>query len=140
MRGLFPTRIALRLDQESYVDMTLGEGMRDKGAFADQIPEFLPGVAYVKHDGKREPLRVRAGYTGDSDIAELVAFCTDTAATEATVTPLHRPEPDPSTETSADDAAAVVGETANDAFDEAEDVEVIEYFDGDDEEPDQDIA
>ena len=135
MRGLFPTRIALRLDQESYVDMTLGEGMRDKGAFADQIPEFLPGVAYVKQDGKREPLRVRAGYTSDTDIAELVAFCTDTATTEATVTPLHRHTPE-SAEDTAEDAAAVVGETADE---DTDDIEVIEYFDGDDE-PDQDIA
>lgn len=133
MRGLFPTRIALRLDQESYVDMTLGEGMRDKGAFADQIPEFLPGVAYVKQDGKREPLRVRAGYTSDDDIAELVAFCTETATTEATVTPLHRPSPEPES----DEVAAAVGETAE--HDEADGIEVIEYFDGDDD-PDQDIA
>ena len=130
MRGLFPTRIALRLDQESYVDMTLGEGMRDKGAFADQIPEFLPGVAYVKQDGKREPLRVRAGYTSDDDIAELVAYCTESSTTEATVTPLHRPEPE--------QASAAAGETTTE--DEAEDIEVIEYFDGDDEEPDEDIA
>ena len=132
MRGLFPIKIALRVDQESYVDMTLGEGMRDKGAFADQIPEFLPGVAYVKQDGQREPLRVRAGYTSDHDIAELVAFCTDTATTEATVTPLHRPEPESAEDSSED--TAVVGGTALDD----EDDEFVPYFDGD--ESDEDIA
>lgn len=89
MRGLFPTRIALRVDETSYVDMTLGEGMRDKGAFADQIPEVLPGVGYVKRDGRREPLRVRAGFVSDGDIAELVAYCTADEPGQATVTPLH---------------------------------------------------
>ncbi|MCX2734450.1 FtsK/SpoIIIE domain-containing protein [Saccharopolyspora sp. NFXS83] len=76
MRGLFPTKLAMRLDSESYVDMCLGEGMRDRGALADQIPEFLPGVGYCKVDGRREPLRFRAGYSTDHDIADLVAFCT----------------------------------------------------------------
>lgn len=138
MRGLFPTKIALRVDQESYVDMTLGEGMRDKGAFADQIPEFLPGVAYVKQDGKREPLRVRAGYTSDDDIAELVAYCTSSETTEATVTRIR-----PQTTTGADEESregtASVGATAFDD-DEIEDAEVIEYFDDGDEDSDQDIA
>ncbi|EID55129.1 FtsK/SpoIIIE domain-containing protein [Saccharomonospora xinjiangensis] len=87
MRGLFPTRIALRLASASYVDMCLGEGMRDMGALADKIPAYLPGVAYVKKDGRREPLRVRAAYTSDDDIAELVRFCT---STDAAVIPLHR--------------------------------------------------
>ncbi|WP_344923972.1 hypothetical protein [Saccharopolyspora gregorii] len=87
MRGLFPTKIALRLDQASYVDMCLGEGARDMGAFADKIPAYLPGVAYVKQDGRREPLRSRAPYNTDADIAELVEFCT---TRDATVIPLHR--------------------------------------------------
>lgn len=135
MRGLFPTKIALRLDQESYVDMTLGEGMRDKGAFADQIPEFLPGVAYVKQDGKREPMRVRAGYTSDADIAELVAYCTGSATTEATVT---RIRPQTSTADASDAGTASVGVTAVDE-DEIEEAEVIAYFD-DGDESDEDIA
>ncbi|GAA3352473.1 FtsK/SpoIIIE domain-containing protein [Saccharopolyspora gregorii] len=71
MRGLFPTKIALRLDQASYVDMCLGEGARDMGAFADKIPAYLPGVAYVKQDGRREPLRSRAPYNTDADILQL---------------------------------------------------------------------
>ncbi|QUH05403.1 cell division protein FtsK [Saccharopolyspora erythraea] len=87
MRGLFPTKVALRLDSASYVDMCLGEGMRDMGAFADKIPAFLPGVAYVKKDGRREPLRCRTPYVTDADITELVTFCTDRGAT---VIPLHR--------------------------------------------------
>lgn len=89
MRGLFPIKIALRLDEASYVDMTLGEGMRDKGAFADQIPTYMPGVAYEKREGHREPLRVRAGFVSDDDITELVDYCTADAPEHATVTPLH---------------------------------------------------
>ncbi len=76
MRGLFTTTIALRLAESSYVDMALGEGVRDRGAFADQIPEYMPGVGYLKRDGQREPLRVRAAYTADDDITELVRFAT----------------------------------------------------------------
>ncbi len=87
MRGLFPTKVALRLDSASYVDMCLGEGMRDLGAFADKIPAYLPGVAYVKKDGRREPLRVRAAYSTDDDIAELVQAVTEH---RAPVVPLRR--------------------------------------------------
>lgn len=112
MRGLFPTKIALRLDSPSYVDMCLGEGMRDMGAFADKIPAYLPGVAYVKKDGRREPLRVRAAYTSDEDIAELVRFCT---STEAAVIPLRR-------DTEADNVAR-----ASSAADEVSDVDFTDW-------------
>lgn len=112
MRGLFPTKIALRLDSPSYVDMCLGEGMRDMGAFADKIPAYLPGVAYVKKDGRREPLRMRAAYTSDEDIAELVRFCT---STEAAVIPLRR-------DTEADNVAR-----ASSAADEVSDVDFTDW-------------
>jgi S-DNA-T family DNA segregation ATPase FtsK/SpoIIIE len=72
-RDLFPTRIALRLDESSQVDMVLGEGARDHGALCDKISESQPGVAYVHVDGIREPTRVRAGYPTNDDIARLVA-------------------------------------------------------------------
>jgi DNA segregation ATPase FtsK/SpoIIIE, S-DNA-T family len=41
--------------------MILGDGTRDQGARCDQIPESNPGVGYVRVDGIREPIRVRAG-------------------------------------------------------------------------------
>jgi S-DNA-T family DNA segregation ATPase FtsK/SpoIIIE len=71
-RNLFPTKIALRLDERTQVDMILGDGARDAGARCDHIPDTTPGVGFVKVDGIREPQRVRAAYVADGDIAELV--------------------------------------------------------------------
>ena len=73
LRNLFPFRIALRLDVPTEVDMVLGDGAREQGAECDRIPRSLPGVGYVRIDGVREPLRVRAGKITDEDIAAMVA-------------------------------------------------------------------
>lgn len=133
MRGLFPTKVALRLDSPSYVDMCLGEGMRDMGAFADMIPAYLPGVAYVKTDGRREPLRVRAAYTSDEDITELVRFCT---STDATVIPLRRDtEPEAAAPARASWTADDVDFTAWEVDDEVEEIPEDEWG-----EHDEDIA
>ncbi|MQA17703.1 MAG: cell division protein FtsK, partial [Pseudonocardiaceae bacterium] len=43
-RDLFPTRIGLRLTEASQADLVLGDGMRDRGALCDHIPQSLPGV------------------------------------------------------------------------------------------------
>ena len=64
-RSLFPTKIALRLDTPSQVDMVLGDGMHSMGALADRIPAGRPGVGYVTVEGIREPVRVRAAYVTD---------------------------------------------------------------------------
>ncbi|MFU8855296.1 cell division protein FtsK, partial [Micromonospora sp. SL1-18] len=50
-RDLFPTRIGLRLAEAAQVDLVLGEGMRDRGALCDRIPQGLPGVGFVAIDG-----------------------------------------------------------------------------------------
>jgi len=71
-RDLFPTRIALRLDNPIQVDMVLGDGARDRGARADHISELTPGVAYVRTLGTRQLKRVRSAYLNDTDIDELV--------------------------------------------------------------------
>jgi S-DNA-T family DNA segregation ATPase FtsK/SpoIIIE len=73
-RGLFPTRIALRLNDLTQVDMVLGDGAREMGARCDRIPESLPGVGFVKVDGEREPRRVRAAYVTDDDIKAMCAL------------------------------------------------------------------
>lgn len=70
-RDLFPTRIGLRLTEQAHVDLTLGEGARDRGALCDRIPRSSPGVAYVVLDGDPTPMRVRFSYLTDDDITDL---------------------------------------------------------------------
>ncbi|MBX6769937.1 MAG: cell division protein FtsK, partial [Actinomadura rubrobrunea] len=77
LRNLFPTRIALRLDEDEQVDMVLGDGSRDRGAYADQIspvPEIGAGVAFVRLETSPDPVRVRAAYVSDDDIRHMVAL------------------------------------------------------------------
>jgi S-DNA-T family DNA segregation ATPase FtsK/SpoIIIE len=71
LRNLFPTRIAMRLDESDQVDMVLGDGARDRGALADQIsplPEVGAGVAYVRLEASPDPVRARAGHVTDTEI------------------------------------------------------------------------
>ena len=77
LRNLFPTRIAMRLDESDQVDMVLGDGARDRGALADQIsplPEVGAGVAYVRLETSPDPVRVRAAYVTDADIEAMAAL------------------------------------------------------------------
>lgn len=71
LRQLFPTRVALRLSEPSQVTMMLGDSARDRGGLCDQIPDSLPGVAYVAHDGRTDLVRVRAFHVTDEDIEVL---------------------------------------------------------------------
>jgi S-DNA-T family DNA segregation ATPase FtsK/SpoIIIE len=82
-RDLFPTRVAMRLDNPIQVDMVLGEGARDQGATADHISEHTPGVAFVRVEGTRAIRRVRASYLTDDDIADLAATVKATPALSA---------------------------------------------------------
>jgi hypothetical protein len=55
--------------------MVLGPGARDMGARCDDhkvIPHNLPGVGFIKIDGVREPVRVRAAFVDEPDIDEMV--------------------------------------------------------------------
>lgn len=71
-RDLFPTRVGLRLLEDVQVDMVLGRTARQHGAECDQIPASLPGVGYVILEGHREPVRFRAGFVSDDDLAATV--------------------------------------------------------------------
>lgn len=82
-RDLFPTRLAMRLDNPVQVDMVLGDGARDQGARADHISELTPGVAYMRVEGTRAIRRVRASYLTDQDIADLAATYPAPASTWA---------------------------------------------------------
>jgi DNA segregation ATPase FtsK/SpoIIIE, S-DNA-T family len=73
-RNLFTTRIAMRLDEATQVDMVLGDGVRERGAAAHEISELTPGVGWSKEDGRREPVRARAFYPTDADLEELRSF------------------------------------------------------------------
>src|SRR5919112_3648161 len=74
LRPLFPTRVALQLDEPGQVDMVLGPGAREQGALCDKIPDATRGVGYVRVDGVREPTRVRAAYVTDDDIRAMAAL------------------------------------------------------------------
>jgi S-DNA-T family DNA segregation ATPase FtsK/SpoIIIE len=80
LRNLFPTRIALRLDESDQVDMVLGDGARDRGALADEIspiPETGAGVGYVRLEGSPHVVRVRAAYVADEDIRAMATVTAD---------------------------------------------------------------
>jgi DNA segregation ATPase FtsK/SpoIIIE, S-DNA-T family len=79
IRNLFPDKIALRLDEPSQVDMVLGDGARDRGAFCDEIssdPATGAGVAYVRLEAAPDPVRVRAAFVSDDDIRDMTAAYT----------------------------------------------------------------
>jgi S-DNA-T family DNA segregation ATPase FtsK/SpoIIIE len=70
-RNLFPTKVALRLDEPSQVHMVPGDGARQRGASADLIPDTTPGIGYVRVDGSAAVVRVRAGYVSDDEIGDM---------------------------------------------------------------------
>ncbi|CAJ64083.1 FtsK/SpoIIIE domain-containing protein [Frankia alni] len=72
-RDLFPVRVALRMTETDQADLVLGNGARERGARAEEIPRALPGVGYVLHDGNPDPIRVRAAYVDDVEIGRVVA-------------------------------------------------------------------
>ncbi|HEY1698655.1 MAG TPA: FtsK/SpoIIIE domain-containing protein [Trebonia sp.] len=77
LRNLFPTRVALRLDESDQVDMVLGDGARNRGAFADLIsplPATGAGVGYVRLEDSPDPVRVRAAFVTDDDIRSMTAL------------------------------------------------------------------
>ena len=83
IRNLFPDRIAMRLDEPEQVDMVLGDGARDRGALADQIPTSEAtgaGVAFVRLADDPDPVRVRAAWVSDPDIR---AMCDQYATSPA---------------------------------------------------------
>ncbi|MET7668995.1 FtsK/SpoIIIE domain-containing protein [Micromonospora luteifusca] len=91
VRDLFPTRIALGLTERGHVDLLLGDGARDRGALADQIPLSAKGVAYVLLDGQPEPARVRFSYLADDVIRDMAAMFP--APPEMAPEPVEAPAP-----------------------------------------------
>ncbi|MGH3611249.1 MAG: FtsK/SpoIIIE domain-containing protein [Pseudonocardia sp.] len=77
VRDLFTTRICLGVTAAAHVDMVLGDGARERGALADEIPgdPAHAGIGYIIDQGSRLPVRFRAAYVTDDDIDELAARC-----------------------------------------------------------------
>ncbi|MPZ00997.1 MAG: cell division protein FtsK [Actinophytocola sp.] len=80
VRDLFTIRVCLRVTSAAHVDMVLGETARLRGALADEIPNApeTAGIGYVIRQRSRVPMRVRAAYVDDTELAELVDFVRDT--------------------------------------------------------------
>jgi S-DNA-T family DNA segregation ATPase FtsK/SpoIIIE len=100
VRDLFDTRICLGVTTASHVDMALGEGARDRGALADEIPgdPAHAGIGFVIDPITRLPIRFRAGHVTDPDIDDLVTRCapaspTDAASEDGEVLPFPQPGP-----------------------------------------------
>ncbi len=76
IRDLFPNRVCLRTTSPTHPDMVLGDGARERGAIAYQIPAIpeTAGIGYRTDERTRVPRRVRAAYTTDYNIRELVEF------------------------------------------------------------------
>ncbi|CCH35224.1 cell division protein FtsK [Actinosynnema sp. NPDC047251] len=76
IRDLLPHRVCLRVTSERHPDMVLGDGARERGAIADEISadESSAGIGFRVDPRSRVPRRVRAAYTSDADVDELVAF------------------------------------------------------------------
>jgi S-DNA-T family DNA segregation ATPase FtsK/SpoIIIE len=77
VRELFTTRVCLGVTSAAHVDMVLGDGARERGALADQIPgdPAHAGIGFVIDTGSRLPVRFRAAYVDDHEIDELVERC-----------------------------------------------------------------
>jgi S-DNA-T family DNA segregation ATPase FtsK/SpoIIIE len=71
IRDLFPARIGLRLTEPEQSRIVLGTGAHDRGAECEAIPVAQPGVGYVVLDGHPDPVRVRAAWVADADIAAM---------------------------------------------------------------------
>jgi S-DNA-T family DNA segregation ATPase FtsK/SpoIIIE len=72
LRDLFPRRIALRLTEPEQTRLVLGPGAHERGAECENVPESLPGVGFQVIDGLAHPIKARAGWVTDEDIAAMV--------------------------------------------------------------------
>jgi S-DNA-T family DNA segregation ATPase FtsK/SpoIIIE len=71
IRDLFPARVGLRLTEPEQSRIVLGTGAHDRGGECEAIPVAQPGVGYVVLDGQPDPVRVRAAWVRDTDIAAM---------------------------------------------------------------------
>lgn len=97
IRDLFTTRACLGVTAAVHVDMALGDGARDRGALADEIPgdPQHAGIGFAIAPGSRLPVRFRAGLVTDRDITGFVDRATpqpgSTQPDGGAVVPLRKP-------------------------------------------------
>jgi DNA segregation ATPase FtsK/SpoIIIE, S-DNA-T family len=77
VRDLFNLRLCLGVNAASHVDMALGDGARDRGALADEIPgdPQHAGIGFAINTGTRMPVRFRAGLVEDHEITDWARYC-----------------------------------------------------------------
>lgn len=78
IRSLMTLGICLRTTEANHADMVLGENAQLRGALTAEIPndESTAGIGFRVHQHRRIPVKVRAAYTNDAEIKELVNFVT----------------------------------------------------------------
>lgn len=96
-RDLYPTRVALRVTEDSHTNLVLGDGAKERGAVCHLIRESTPGVGFLRLDGAAEPVRVRFGHITDEDITAMAARFTapplgQEPAVEPVVVDVREPE------------------------------------------------
>ena len=96
VRDLFNARLCLGVNAASHVDMALGDGTRDRGALADEIPgdDEHAGIGFAINGRTRMPVRFRAGLVEDHEIAEFAEFCASPFTVPGEVVPFPRTEHD----------------------------------------------
>lgn len=98
IRDLFTVRVTLRANTASQPDMVLGDGARERGALADEIPatDDHAGIGFRVDERSRNPIRIRTGHVTDADLDELVDQCAPgTSALDAEVIELYRDQQEP---------------------------------------------
>ncbi|HET9443565.1 MAG TPA: hypothetical protein VFO65_09590, partial [Acidimicrobiales bacterium] len=76
LRDLFGFRWALRCSTPQASDTILGSGWASQGYSAAEVDASCRGVGLLLHEGGR-PVRLRAYYLDDDDLAAIAARATD---------------------------------------------------------------
>ncbi|GAA4795910.1 FtsK/SpoIIIE domain-containing protein [Actinomycetospora chlora] len=93
LRGLFTTRVGLRMTEKTEVAMVLGDGARDRGARCDQISALTPGIGYVVDDEDQTLTKVRSVYVDDEQMRWLArTYPSPTREDIGSVIPVQREE------------------------------------------------
>lgn len=111
IRDMFPQGVVGRVDNDSAIDMILGEGAQRRGALAFEIPAGVKGVHYAKDRRTGWPFQFRAAWIPPEDQHDALIVPIQEMAAR-----MYPPDPEPGGEvipfpgTTADDAPPKVHE------------------------------